>query len=212
MIKLGDKLSAERQRKGLTIPEVARATKIRPEFIIAIEKGQYNKLPSSTYAQGFVKNYIEYLGLSSRDLLALFRREFDEREYLGVLPESFVKKGDIPINPSKWKGRVLILVGFILLVGVFLFFQYKAAIFGPYLSINYPPDLVSIKTQDILVKGSTDPNSTVMVNNLPVFVDSNGHFTKDISVFPGATTITITSTNAFGKTSSIERHVTVQAE
>ena len=52
MIRVGQLLRDERVRKRLTIEEVAKATKIRTNFLSAIEKGEYKKLPSSAYAQG----------------------------------------------------------------------------------------------------------------------------------------------------------------
>ncbi len=49
MITAGQKLYEERIRRGLTLEEIARATKIRSSFLSAIEKGEYKKLPSSAY-------------------------------------------------------------------------------------------------------------------------------------------------------------------
>ena len=57
MVKVGQKLHDARTRKSLTIDEVAAATKIQPKFITAIERSEYDKLPSPAYAQGFVSNY-----------------------------------------------------------------------------------------------------------------------------------------------------------
>lgn len=56
----------KRGKKGLSINDAADATKIRMSFISAIERGEYKKLPSGAYIQGFVKNYIEFLGLPKR--------------------------------------------------------------------------------------------------------------------------------------------------
>src|SRR5258708_508503 len=103
MVRLGQRLKEERTLKNLTIDEVAKATKIRPQFISAMEQGNYKNLPSKAYAHGFVKNYISFLGLSMRDSLAMFRREFDEKEYVDVLPESFTKQKNIPLNKINWQ-------------------------------------------------------------------------------------------------------------
>lgn len=210
MIKLGQRLKEERIAKNLTIDEIAKATKIQPQFITAIEQSNYKKLPSKAYAQGFVKNYISFLGLPLRDSLAMFRREFDEREYIDLLPESFTKKKDIPLHKINWQrtvlsGSVIILI----LVGYFLF-QYRAAFFAPSLTVAIPKENSRIHTDMITVKGATDSNSTVMVNTILTYVDGTGHFTKIVPVFSGKSTIVIVSTNKFGKKTIVERHVVVK--
>lgn len=210
MVKLGDRLQQERKKQELSLDEIARATKIRKGFLEAIEKGEYKKLPSSAYAQGFVKNYIEYLGLPEKELLALFRREFNEEEYISVLPQSFTKPKEIALEGVKIKKAAIIGAGILLVLLFYIFFQYKSAIFSPSLSVNAPAEKAVISTQTITVSGTTEPNTTVTVNNIPVFVDNTGSYTKEITLFPGATTITVKSTNSFGKVSTIERHITVK--
>src|ERR1051326_7290810 len=117
MVPVGQRLQQERIKKGLSIDEIARATKIRPNFISALEKGNYKKLPSSAYVQGFIKNYAEYLGLPKKEILALFRREFDEREFIGVLPESFAKNKKPPFSGFRLHSTTLLIAAaFILIV------------------------------------------------------------------------------------------------
>ena len=85
MIRLGQRLREVRIGKGISLEEVSRATKIKIAFLSAIEDGMYEKLPSSSYAQGFVKNYVQFLGFSEREAMALFRREFDEKRIFKVV-------------------------------------------------------------------------------------------------------------------------------
>lgn len=210
MIRLGQRLKEERLLKNLSIEEVAKATKIRPQFIIAIEQSNYKKLPSKAYAHGFVKNYVSYLGLPSKDSLAMFRREFDEKEYVDVLPESFTKRREIPLYRINWHKTVLTIIGIFILLGGFLFFQYRAAIFDPSLTIASPKENSIVSSEDITVKGTTDSNNTLTVNNNATYVDANGNFTKRITVFSGKNTIRIIVTNRFGKRKIIERHVVVK--
>src|SRR5437588_6343029 len=122
MVRLGQRLREIRQYKGLTIDEVAKGTKIRTQFISAIEKGDYKSLPSKAYAQGFVKNYVAFLGLPQRESLAMFRREFDEREHVDVLPESFTHKKIIPQYRFQWQGAITIsCFVLVVLIGYLLF-------------------------------------------------------------------------------------------
>lgn len=210
MIRLGQRLQEERKRQGLTLEQIAKATRIRLSFLEAIEKGNYQGLPSSAYVQGFVKNYVTYLGLPVKELLALFRREFNEQEYLGVLPESFTKPKTIRVNRFRlW--QTVGIVGFFLLLFIgYIAFQYKSAFINPSLFVNYPKEQQAISSQTITVLGQTEQNTTVLVNGLPAFVDSSGAFKKEITVAPGDVTISIKATNSFGKISTIERHISVK--
>src|SRR5260221_1367644 len=127
MIRVGEKLKEERKKKGLTLEQVAKATKIRESFLLAIEEGDYHKLPGSSYAHGFVKNYLEFVELPIREYMALFRREYDEKENRKLMPEGLVGREGIPLNrfsirQAFWLGGVIILLLFI-----YLLFQYRAA-------------------------------------------------------------------------------------
>lgn len=211
MVKLGDRLQQERKRQNLTIEEVAKATKIRPQFLEAIEKGDYQRLPSSAYAQGFVKNYVDYLGLPEKELLALFRREFKEEDHLGVLPESFTQPKEISLEGVRIKRAGVIGVGLLVVLILYIFFQYKSAIFSPSLIVKVPQENAQVTTQVLRIAGTTDPNTTVTVNGYPVFVDSTGVYEKEFNVFPGKVTVVVKATNSFGKVSTVERHVIVKS-
>ena len=67
-----------------------------------------------------------------------------------------------------------------------------------------------LSSSTILVFGKTDPNSTITVNDEPVSVNQDGTFRKEISGFPGKTTITVRAVNRFGKQTTIERHVVIK--
>lgn len=210
MVRFGQRLYEARRKKGLTVEEVAKATRIRPQFIIAIEKGDYRKLPSTAYAQGFVKNYISFLGLPLREMLALFRREFDEREFITVLPESFTSSREIPLKRIRLQQAVILTVCILFLLFVYIVFQYRYAFLNPTITIQSPREHQVFHSQNITVTGTTQPNNIVVVNNEPAFVDSNGHFKKTLTLFAGSQTITIKAVNTFGKKQIIERHIEMQ--
>src|ERR1035437_9008307 len=89
MIKSGEKLQQTRAEKGLSLEDVAKGTRIKKEFLSYIENGEYQKLPSASYAHGFVRNYARFLGLPDEEILAIFRREFDQEKAYKVLPKGF---------------------------------------------------------------------------------------------------------------------------
>lgn len=207
MIKAGQRLKEERLKQGLTLDEVSQNTKIRSEFLEAIEKGEYEKLPASTFAQGFVKNYTYFLGLAEKEVLPLFRREFDEERIYKVLPQG-LSRTDFPVSRIKKSQLILIPLLFLALIS-YLIFQYKDAIISPTVSISTPKDGEVISSNLVLVSGTTDSENVVFINNFPVSVDEDGKFRKSISAFSGKNQITIKIVNRFNKTTEITRQITV---
>ena len=53
----------ERKKRGLSLEEVQRQTKIRKSILELLEKGDYDELPAPTFIKGLIRNYGEYLGL-----------------------------------------------------------------------------------------------------------------------------------------------------
>jgi len=65
---VGGRLKATREEKNLSLDEVARATKIRKEFLLAIEEDRLDALPGSVFARGFVRTYADFLGVDGQTL------------------------------------------------------------------------------------------------------------------------------------------------
>lgn len=209
MVRVGQKLKEKRKEKGLTLSEVAKATKIKESFLDAIEKGEYHRLPSSAYAFGFVSNYVEYLQLPKRETLAMFRREFDEKKYVRVLPEGLSRQKHVPFSGFRVHQTVfLVVLVFLMLIG-YLLFQYRYAIISPPLTITEPQDGV-VTTQNVTVSGHTDPSAIVYVNDQPTPVSENGEFMTQISLFSGTNAITVIAKHRLGKETVVRRSVVVR--
>ena len=71
----GQILKENRERRGISVNEVAIATKINVRTIMAMEAGDVDKLPPKTFLRGFVRAYATYLELDVESLLNTF---FDE--------------------------------------------------------------------------------------------------------------------------------------
>ncbi|MBF8249567.1 MAG: Helix-turn-helix protein [Candidatus Levybacteria bacterium] len=210
MTRVGEKLNEERIRKGYSLEEVSKATKIRVSFLSAIEKGEYKKLPSGTYVHGFVRNYASFLGLPEREILAIFKREYAEEKFIKVLPKGLTRDDDFPLNKFKITQALKILPLIFIVLLIYLIFQYRSAIFNPSLSVFSPKENSTISSQAVVVIGKTDPNATVFVNSETASLDKDGNFKKTVNVFPGKTKITIKSVNKFNRTTILERKIEVK--
>lgn len=199
MTRAGEKLKEKRLEKGLSLEDVAKSTKIKPSFLGFIEEGDYSSLPSVSYAQGFVKNYAKYLGLSEKEIMAIFRREFDETKTYKVLPKGFEKDQEFPLSRFRVRQTAIVLVFIFVLFLGYILFQYRYAFINPPLEIKSPKNSTVITASQVKVIGKTDSNATVYVNKDVVSVDKNGNFEKSVNVFPGKTTIEIKVVNKFSR-------------
>lgn len=210
MIRLGQLLYRQRVRKRLTFEDIEKAIKIKASFLLAIEKGEYNKLPSPAYAKGFVTNYAAYLGIPRAEAVALFRREFDEKRAYKVLPDSLTKQKALPFSRIKIKESFLLIGLLVVLFIGFIVFQYRTAFLSPSLNVVSPSDDAILSQDNIIVSGTTDSEATVLVNNEAVSVNNKGEFAKKLALFSGKEEITIKAKNRFGKETIIIRDVVIK--
>lgn len=82
----------------------------------------------------------------------------------------------------------------------------------PKLEIQSPTDNQVIKGGDkkVAVSGSTDPGDNLSVNNIKLIVDSEGKFSKIIDLSDGDNTLTITSSDLAGNSTTKTKKVTYQ--
>jgi cytoskeletal protein RodZ len=208
MIRLEQLLKEKRLKKGFTLEEAAVATKIKAQFLESIEKGAYNELPSPAYAKGFVLNYAEFLGLPKTQVTPLFKRDFDEKKALKVLPDGMVGAKGFPTRRMSFRKFVLAGV-IILLISAFFIFQTRSILFAPSISLNAPEE-GAVVSREVEVRGKADRAATVTVNDETVPVDENGEFVKKIMLFPGEATIEIKAANRSNKESVVIRSVSVK--
>lgn len=76
---LGEFLRGERERRHITIEQVASATKINVKLLHALESDNYDALPAKPFVRGFVTSYTRYVGLDYREVLARFDPYLDEK-------------------------------------------------------------------------------------------------------------------------------------
>lgn len=80
MKAIGSRLKAIREEKGYSLADVQRATKIRAEFIDALEKGELDALPGRVYGIGFARTYGKFLGLDENEIVAVYKTYYNEIE------------------------------------------------------------------------------------------------------------------------------------
>lgn len=190
-------LKEERLRQGLSIVAVEKRTKIKRKFLEAIESGDYKSLPSESYAVGFVKNYAKYLELDDYKIGRTFRREYEE-ENQKVIP-SFSEKNASLFTRIIFSPKFILVAILLIIIGGYLFFQYSAYFFPPKLVIQEPLESQKMQNNIVVVKGETDPYSSLRINDDETYVNLDGSFEKSLYLFSGEREVEIVAENRHGK-------------
>lgn len=72
MDDIGNILKQARIDKNMTIRDVHEVTKIMPRYLEAIEEGQWDLLPGTAYAKGYIRSYAEVVEVDGDYLIELF--------------------------------------------------------------------------------------------------------------------------------------------
>jgi cytoskeletal protein RodZ len=69
LASFGEELRREREIRGISLKEIADATKISKRFLDAIERNDHKTLPAPVFTRGFVREYARYLGLNADEMV-----------------------------------------------------------------------------------------------------------------------------------------------
>jgi cytoskeletal protein RodZ len=198
MITAGDVLKKKRESLGKNLETVSQDTKIQKRFLEYIEKNEFDRFESDVFLTGFIKIYSQYLKLDTNKVLALYRRDNPN----GKLPQKNKKtdKKKFRINISKEKlakfftpktiisiSTGIFLIGILAYVGIQIY-KFQSP---PTISISEPTNEYTTTENTVLVKGQTNPDAILEINEHLVDLDEDGNFVESVDLNDGINTITI---------------------
>lgn len=77
-IGVGPALRKARQARGVTIDEASRDTKIRADFLEALEEEDFDLLLGDVYVRGCLRSYSTYLGLPADAVISAYAKNLAE--------------------------------------------------------------------------------------------------------------------------------------
>lgn len=107
---VGDWLSARRKALGRTLEEAEAATRVREDYLDAIETMDPRRMPEGPYAPGFVRTYALYLNLDPDEAAERFRAEMSPRRSRRPRVETENRDFKLVIPPQLWGGGIAALV------------------------------------------------------------------------------------------------------
>lgn len=204
MKSIGEYLKEARLKKRYSLAKIEDETKIKKEFIEAIEKMDWKKLPDFSIVLGFIKSLSQFLELDEKKTTAIFRRDYSLKKETGINPKPDVSK------EFTWTPKLTFWLGLgltILVILGYLVFQYKRFISSPNLTVSEPKQGQTVTLSKVLVVGKTDEDATVKVNNQPVLLGTDGTFQVEIQIYGGTKEIVIQAVSRSGKETIIRRTI-----
>ncbi len=81
MASLGQELTRERELRGISLKEIAEATKINLRFLRSLEEDQFDLLPGRFFVRGIIRSYAAYLGLEEHAILNLYQETIEQKDH-----------------------------------------------------------------------------------------------------------------------------------
>lgn len=117
MESIGEKLRKAREEKSLSVDQVARDTNIAKRYIVALEDEAFAEFPGEPYLIGFLRNYSDYLGLDTEEIVGLYKN-FKIQEQPVPMEELLEPKRSAP-KPALLVIGILVVA--LIVAGVFLY-------------------------------------------------------------------------------------------
>lgn len=122
----GETLRQRRLEAGLSLDEMAERTRIRRQFLQALEEERFEIFPAETYLKGFLRNYAEALELDPDEIFALYRHTGSARPAQKAELHAIETELVEPVKRSAslgWMPLLFLLLLLAALAGAFYYFN-----------------------------------------------------------------------------------------
>ena len=153
MESIGRYLRGERELRKFSLEEVSKFTRIKEQYLNAIEEDRYDLLPSAIYVKGYLAAYARYLGLDPNDTVLRYQRYLKQ---LTITEEKRLEqqKPEPPRQVSFFTKRampylVLAILSTMMVLTVFFVRQILQVSFRPALNQREPAPVAMSSTPQI---------------------------------------------------------------
>ena len=203
---LGQQLEQARYKTGLSLKLVSKHININAEYLAALEKNNWSKLPGEIYAKNFLKTYCEFLKINSEEI----KKNNLKKSSPTFLPSNraFHKKINFKdlINLPHLLRKIftIFIIGLVL---VYITWQIIQITRAPEVFISYPTNNLTTSNSSLVIMGSINKEARLKINQENIILDTNNNFQQKINLLPGLNNIIIEAKTKYSKTNIIERKI-----
>lgn len=193
---LGEVLREARDQKEMTIESAESACKVKAKYLVDLEAGNWQALPSLAYVRGFVLAYAKCLALDKKETEELFWQEYGFIDSQGKENLSYKKvlgEKKVLITP-----KLTVYTAFaVFLIAMFSYIGYQIIGFAgsPALHLMNPANNSIIETESVNIRGLTDNGNYLKINNETVPVTTDGHFSTVLKLTRGTNVVQVVASN-----------------
>lgn len=178
---ISETLSELIKKSKLSVDKIATLTEIPVRFIIALQNGDFSKLPADPYVRGYLIKIAKVLKEDPDELIFIYKNS-TSRKISGkkdVLPPNRFKKAAISRG-------IIISIIIVILLSLFVTLRKDEILGLASLEVTIPK---TVNEELLMVEGSVEPGDRLTLNEELVYTDENGEFEKEIALEPGLNTL-----------------------
>ncbi|KJU86300.1 XRE family transcriptional regulator [Candidatus Magnetobacterium bavaricum] len=116
---IGEYLRGLRAQAGMSLKEIAIKTRVRSEYLEALEQERFDKIPAEIYIKGYIRSYLKAISVNPAEGLRIYNEQILKSREADLSMQEPEKKALLPIRQLLYTAIALIGVA----VAVFLFYQ-----------------------------------------------------------------------------------------
>lgn len=130
MPTVSEQLRQARELQALTVQQVAEATKIKSDYVRAIDDGNFETFTAPVYIRGFVRTYAGMLRLDVPEIMASLDAELSQSKTFAEAPaltghnQTWVDKLMYHLSKIRWQIFLPVAGAIVLIVVGFSWFQH----------------------------------------------------------------------------------------
>jgi len=98
--KIGTQLKLKREELNQSLADVSTSTRIKKQYLQALEDGNFEALPSLVHVRGFLRTYAEYLGLPVSSMLTLLETTDEGEQSPATTPSKLAQSNSDNLEPE----------------------------------------------------------------------------------------------------------------
>jgi cytoskeleton protein RodZ len=194
--QIGLSLQNRRKMMDLNLADIENFTNLKRSFLVALEEGRFNDLPSTVQGRGMLNNYAKFLGMEETSVMELYGQALQLQREEKLKPQRKAARPPLTVNvnlPEKWRKIINpdLIIGSLLILGLFAFIIWGASqVLGsnpgssteaPSISemlqitpsVSPPPDLTGTDQAQATVETTPLPGVAVALNTPTVVATVN---------------------------------------
>jgi len=131
-MSVGQRISDARGRRGMTVADVAAATRIRASIITRIEADEFDGIDAEVFVRSYVRTIATTVGLDPQEILELFVEETGSAMPVVRAPiaatasDIFAASKRETLPPKKTVNRTALIVALVIVAVVIVVFKVAA--------------------------------------------------------------------------------------